>query len=70
MKHITILVTQGSNLTSIDTPRRAFLSVNEDLKSRSKSPVFKVELAGSTKEIKLSNGMYTVHPDIEIKNLK
>ena len=70
MKHITILATAGSNLASIDTPRRAFLSVNEDLKNKNKSPLFKVEIAGSAKEIKLNNGIYTIHPDIEIKNLK
>lgn len=70
MKHITILATSGSNLASIDTPRRAFLSVNEVLKNKSKSPLFKVEIAGSAKEIKLNNGIYTIHPDIEIKNLK
>ncbi len=70
MKHITILATAGSNLASIDTPRRAFLSVNEDLKNKNKPPLFKVEIAGSTKEIKLNNGIYTIHPDVEIKNLK
>lgn len=70
MKHITILATSGSNLASIDTPRRAFLSVNEDLKIKNKAALFKVEIAGSTKEIKLNNGIYTVHTDVEIKNLK
>src|SRR5665213_318806 len=70
MIHITILATAGSNLASIDTPRRAFLSVNEDLKNNNKPPLFKVEIAGITKEIKLNNGIYTIHPDIEIKNLK
>lgn len=70
MKHITILATAGSNLASIDTPRRAFHSVNEDLKNRNKPPMFKVEIAGSAKEIKLNNGLYTVHLDVEIKNLK
>ena len=70
MKHITILATTGSNLASIDMPRRALLSVNEDLINKNKSPHFKVEIAGSTKEIKLNNGIYTIHPDVEIKNLK
>ena len=70
MKHITILATSGCNLTSIDTPRRAFLSVNQDLKNKNEPPLFKVEIAGSKKEIKLCNGLYTVHADVEIKNLK
>lgn len=70
MKHIIILATVGSNLGSIDNPRRAFLTVNEYLKDRGEFPLFKVQIAGSSKEVKLANGIYTIHPDIEIKNLK
>ncbi len=70
MKHITILATAGSNLASIDTPRRAFLSVNEDLKNRNEPPFFEVAITGNTKEINLNNGIYTIHPDVEIRNLK
>ena len=70
MKHITILATTGSNLGSIDNPRRAFLTVNESLKDKGKSPLFKIQIAGTTKEIKLNNGIYTIHPDAEIKNIK
>lgn len=70
MKDIIILATAGSNLGSIDNPRRAFLTVNEYLKNKGKDPLFKVEIAGSSKEVKLSNGIYTIHPDIEIKNIK
>ena len=32
--------------------------------------MFIVQIAGSSKEVKLVNGIYTIHPDIEIKNLK
>ncbi|MEO8821112.1 MAG: helix-turn-helix domain-containing protein [Ginsengibacter sp.] len=70
MKHIIILATAGSNLGSIDNPRRAFLTVNEYLKDRGEAELFKVQIAGSSKEVKLANGIYTIHPDIEIKNLK
>lgn len=70
MKHIIILATVGSNLGSIDNPRRAFLTVNEYLKNKGESPLFNVQIAGSSKEVKLANGIYTIHPDIEIKNLK
>ncbi|MEO9022164.1 MAG: helix-turn-helix domain-containing protein [Ginsengibacter sp.] len=70
MKHIIILATAGSNLGSIDNPRRAFLTVNEYLKNKGKAPLFKVQIAGSSKEVKLANGIYTIHPDIEIKNTK
>ncbi len=70
MKHITIIVTSGCNLGSIENPRRAFLTVNEYLKDSGKSPLFKIQLAGLSKEVQLENGMYTVHPDVEIRNLE
>jgi transcriptional regulator GlxA family with amidase domain len=70
MIYVTILATPGANLGSIDNPRRAFLAANEYLKNKNKPPMFKVQVVGGSKEIKLNNGMYTVHPDIEIKNVK
>ncbi|MEO7833735.1 MAG: AraC family transcriptional regulator, partial [Ginsengibacter sp.] len=70
MKHITILATEGSNLGSIDNPRRGFLAVNDYLQEKGRPPLFKVQVAASSKEVKLANGIYTIHPDIEIRNLK
>ncbi|MGH2643641.1 MAG: GlxA family transcriptional regulator [Chitinophagaceae bacterium] len=70
MKHITILATPGNNLGSIDNPRRAFLSVNEYLKEKGEEPLFKVQIAGCTKEIPLDSGICTLHADVEIKDLK
>lgn len=70
MIYVTILATPGANLGSIDNPRRAFLAVNEYLKNKNEPPMFKVQVVGGSKEIKLNNGMYTVHPDIEIKDVK
>src|SRR5690606_23127388 len=49
---------------------RAFLAVNEYLKNKNEPPIFKVQVAGSSKEVKLNNGIYTIHPDIEVKNIK
>lgn len=70
MKHISILVTAGSNLGSIENPRHAFLVANQHLKTLGKQPAFKIQLVGITKEVRLNNGMYTVHTDIEFKKLK
>jgi transcriptional regulator GlxA family with amidase domain len=70
MKQIVILATEGSNLGSIDNPRRAFLAVNEYLREKGQPRLFKVQIAGASKKVKLANGIYTIHPDIEIKNLK
>jgi transcriptional regulator GlxA family with amidase domain len=70
MKHIAILATSGSNLGSIDNPRRAFLSVNQYLQANGEKALFKVQIAGTAKEILLDNGICTIYPDIEIRNLK
>lgn len=69
MKHITILAAPGSNLGSIDNPRRAFLFVNEFLRKKGKAPLFKVQVAGSSREISTENGLYTIHADVAIRNL-
>ncbi|TAM99355.1 MAG: helix-turn-helix domain-containing protein [Chitinophagaceae bacterium] len=70
MKHITILATSGSNIGSIDNPRRAFVLVNEYLRQKGKQPLFKIQIAGSSKEIPLGNGLCTLYADIEIQDLK
>lgn len=70
MKHICILAIPDSNLGSIDNPRRGFLFVNQYLKEKGKQPLFKVEIAGITDEIQLSNGIYTLHSDTTIDQIK
>jgi transcriptional regulator GlxA family with amidase domain len=69
MKHITILATAGSNLGSIDNPRRAFLYVNDLMDQKGRPPLFKVQIAGSEREIRLGNGLCTLYTDVEIKDL-
>ena len=69
MKQIIILATPNSNLGSIDNPRRAFLSVNHYLAEKKMDPLFKVQIAGSSNEIKVSNGTYTIHTDILLKEV-
>ncbi len=70
MKHITILAHPGSNLGSIDNPRRAFLFVNEFLKRQGSLPLFEVQVAGLTKEVLLKSGLCTLHCDRAIKDLE
>ena len=66
MKHITLIATPGVNLGSIDNPARAFHAVNAFLQSRGEAPLFTVQIAGMKPEIKVDNGRYTIHPDVEI----
>lgn len=70
MKHVSILVPNEAVLASIDDPRVMFTGVNDFLQAAGKPPMFKVQLVGLTKEVKLHNGLFTVHTDMLIKDVK
>jgi len=69
MKQVTILVTYGCNLSSVDNPRQGFLEANHWLEKQGHSPMFQVQLAGAEKEVQLENGMYTIRPDVLIQDV-
>ncbi len=66
MKRISIIVTPGCTLSSIDNPRRGFLFVNTYLQNQGKPSLFDVELVGLENEVVLSDGLCTLHPDSKI----
>lgn len=70
MKHITILVPTGAHLGCIDGTLQVLTEVNNYLAASGKDPVFKIQLAGTRKETALKNGLFTVYPDVLIKDLK
>lgn len=70
MKHLSILVTLDSNLGSIESSRQAFEEVNRFLEETGGKPLFKVQLVGLSREVRLGRGMYTVFPDREIAQVK
>ncbi|MFZ6014677.1 MAG: GlxA family transcriptional regulator, partial [Bacteroidota bacterium] len=51
-------------------PRYMFTAVNEFLKSAGKPPLFNVQLVGLTKEVKLNDGLFSVHTDLVLKDAK
>ncbi len=63
MKNVAILVPESAVLAAIGDPRYMFTAVNDFLMSAGKPPLFNVELVGLTKEVKLNNSLFTVHPD-------
>lgn len=69
MKHICIIAMPDGNLGSIDNPRRAFHFVNEYCRQRGKAPLFKVQVVGLDKEIRMGDGLYTLHADTTIKSV-
>lgn len=70
MKTVSILVPETAVIAAIVDPRYMFTAVNEFLKSKGKDPLFNVQLVGLTKEVKLSDGLFSVHTDILLKNVK
>jgi transcriptional regulator GlxA family with amidase domain len=70
MKHITILVPNEAVLASIVDPRTMFTGANDFLIATGKRPLFNVQLAGLTPEVSLNNGLFTVHTNVLLKDLK
>ncbi len=64
MKHLTILVPEGkNNLSSIVGPYKIFTRANEFWKATGKKELFKIELAGVSKEVEFYNGLFAVRPN-------
>jgi transcriptional regulator GlxA family with amidase domain len=64
MKQITILVPEEAVLASIDDPRVMFSGVNDFLQEMGREPMFRIQLAGLSREVKLHKGAFTVHTDL------
>lgn len=63
MKHVSILIPETAVIEAIADPRYLFTAVNEFLEASGKLPLFKVELVGMTKEVRLNNSLFSVHAD-------
>lgn len=63
MKHLTIIVPDGeNNLSSIVGAYKIFTRANDYWKETSRSELFKIELAGISKEVGFYGGLFTVKP--------
>lgn len=70
MKKVSILVPESSVMQAIADPQYLFTAVNHFLVAAGKPPLFDVELVGAKKEVQLNNGMFSVHTDRQIKEIK
>lgn len=67
MKHLTILVPEGrNNLSSIVGPYKIFTKASEYWKASGGKDLFKIELAGTVKEVSFYDGLFTVKPHTNI----
>jgi transcriptional regulator GlxA family with amidase domain len=67
MKHLTILVPDGeNNLSSIVGSYKIFTRANEYWKKTGRRELFKIELAGISKNVEFYNGLFSVKPHTNI----
>ncbi len=69
MKKVSILVPESSVMQAVADPQYLFVTVNQFLAAAGKDPLFEVELVGMKKEIKLNNGMFSVHTDRQLHEI-
>lgn len=66
MKQISILVPEGAILGSVVGPHQLFTEVNDLLLNMGRSPQFKVQLVGLSRETALNKGLFAVYPELVI----
>lgn len=70
MKHVSILIPLGhTSMVNIEGSHQIFGGVNNLLMGRGKEPLFKVQLVGLSKETRQSTGLFTINPDVLVKDL-
>ena len=70
MKHISILVPETAVLAAVGDPRYMFTAVNQFLASAGKAPLFTVELIGQSRDVYLNEGLFSVHVDKLMSEVK
>ncbi len=70
MKNVSILIPETAVIEAVADPHYMFKAVNRLLESSGKRPLFNVQLVGLTKEVKLENRLYSVHPEKLLKDVK
>lgn len=70
MKNVSILIPETAVIEAVADPHYMFKAVNQFLEASGKAPLFNVKLVGLSKEVKLENSLYTVHPEMMINEVK
>ncbi|MER0439472.1 helix-turn-helix domain-containing protein [Emticicia sp. W12TSBA100-4] len=70
MKNVMILVPETAIPAAIVDPRYMFSAINEFYKSMELQPAFNIKLVGMSKEVKLSDGLISFHPDFLLNEVK
>lgn len=70
MKHVSLLIPEGTILGSLEGTRQLLTEVNNFMKMRGADPVFKVQLVGLQHATTLAGGIYHVNTDKLIGDVK
>ncbi|WP_339606654.1 helix-turn-helix domain-containing protein [uncultured Roseivirga sp.] len=71
MKHISLLIPEGdSSLSNLEATYKMFTLTNESLKRMGQAPVFNVQLVGTNMNVQLSNGIFSIKPNVTIDQVK
>ncbi len=70
MKNIAILVHETAVIEAVADPRYCFTAVNEFLKNAGQPPLFNVQLVGLTPEVKVAEGIFSVHTDATLDHAR
>ncbi|UNY99815.1 helix-turn-helix domain-containing protein [Zhouia spongiae] len=63
MKKVSILTPETAVPSAVSGPRYMFTTANQFLEASGKRPLFDVQLVGCKREVKLLDGVFSVHPD-------
>ena len=70
MKHVSILVPESAVLAAVADPSYMFTAVNRFLEAAGKPALFDVQLVGLSEEVRLNNGLFSVHTDRLLRDVK
>jgi transcriptional regulator GlxA family with amidase domain len=71
MKQLTILVPNGyHNLSSVVGSYEVFTKANEYYQTIGKEPVFKIQLAGTSRSVKLYDNLFSIKPQLSIAEVR
>ncbi len=57
-------------MASVADSRNVFATVNEFLKHSGRAPLFQVQLVALTQEVKLNDGLFSIHPDAVLTDIR
>lgn len=70
MKNVSILVPKTAVIEAVADPHYMFKAVNRFLEASGREPLFKIQLVGLSKEVKLENSLFSAHIDQLIDDVK